>query len=172
MIARTALLATAVFGGVVASQAPEFAQQYRQRLGGAVDELSRIVADFDRDAATAGLDRQRAIGSMVSDDAQLVRLRGASMAASVERYERLKGQQAAFEASGAFGRIEAVFAAPDPELVDATWSVFEPAVPTTPAGVVTAGAGFLAVYFLAGFGRLATVPFRRLRRMRARGELA
>ncbi len=171
MLQRTLLLATAAFSAVAFSQAPEFAQQYRQRLGGAVDELRRAVADFDHDAATAGMDRERAIMSMVSDDAQLVRLRGASMAASVERFERLKAQQVAFESSGALGRIEAVFAAPDPELVDATWTVFEPAVPTTPAGAVTAGAGFLAVYLLAGLGRLATVPFRRRRRMRARGEM-
>ncbi len=165
MIKRTLLLATAALSGVAFSQAPEFAQQYRQRLGGAVDELHRVVADFDRDAATAGMDRERAIASLLSDDTRLVQLRGASTAASVERYERLRAQQAAFEASGAFGRIEAVFATPDPELLDATWSVFEPAVPTTPAGAITAGAGFLAVYLLAGFGRLATAPLRRRKRL-------
>ena len=29
--------------GFALSQTPEFAQQYRQRLGGAIDELQRIV---------------------------------------------------------------------------------------------------------------------------------
>ena len=38
-------------GALTASQLPEFTQQYRQRLGGAVDELLRVVADFDADAA-------------------------------------------------------------------------------------------------------------------------
>ena len=163
MIGRTALLAAAVFGGVVASQAPEFAQQYRQRLGGAVDELSRIVADFDRDAAMAGMNRERAIASLLTDDTRLVKLRGASTAASVERYERLSAQQAAFEASGPLGRVEAVVRAPDRELVDATWQTYEPAVPTTTAGAITAATGFMAVYILAACCRVATVPFRRRR---------
>ena len=39
--------------GFVLSQTPEFAQQYRQRLGGAVDELQRIVLQFDDDVRAA-----------------------------------------------------------------------------------------------------------------------
>src|SRR5918997_1279123 len=35
-IARTMAAALGLVGGVVASQGPEFAQQYRQRLGGAI----------------------------------------------------------------------------------------------------------------------------------------
>ena len=54
-----ALIVGVVFGGAF-SQAPEFAQQYRQRLGGALDELTAIVQRFDQDAARAGLDRRRA----------------------------------------------------------------------------------------------------------------
>lgn len=163
MIQRTLLLATALFGGVVASQAPEFAQQYRQRLGGAVDELRRVVADFDRDAAAAGLDRQQAIASMADDEQRLVQLRAASTALSVSRYERLSAQQQAFEASGPLGRVEAVLAAPDRELVDATWQSYEPAVPTTMAGAITAAIGFLIVYMIAACCRLAVMPFRRRR---------
>jgi len=34
--------------GLTLSQFPEYAQQYVQRLGGAVDELRIIVEDFDR----------------------------------------------------------------------------------------------------------------------------
>ena len=172
MIKRTLLLATAGLSAVAFSQAPEFAQQYRQRLGGAVDELRRVVADFDRDAAAVGMDRDRAIASLRSDDTPLVQLRGASTAASVERYERLRAQQAAFEASGPLGRVEAVMRAPDRELVDATWASYEPAVPTTTAGAVTAAIGFVAIYILAACGRFATAPLRRRRRLRERREAA
>lgn len=164
MIRRTLLLATAIGAGVATSQAPEFAQQYRQRLGGAVDELRRVVMDFDRDAATAGLDRGKAIATLQGDGQRIVQLRGDSIAGTVARYERLSAQQQAFEASGPLGRIEAVFSSPDPELVGATWNVYEPAVPTTLAGAVTAGIGFLAVYLLAGLGTIATGPLRRRRR--------
>ena len=47
MILRYFALAVALAAGLVTSQLPEFSQQYRQRLGGAIDELSRILADFD-----------------------------------------------------------------------------------------------------------------------------
>ena len=53
-IARTVGLAFGLLGGLVASQAPEFGQQYRQRLGGAIDELNRVVARFDEDARRPG----------------------------------------------------------------------------------------------------------------------
>ena len=36
---------------LVLSQFPEYAQQYTQRLGGAVDELRVITEDFGRGAA-------------------------------------------------------------------------------------------------------------------------
>jgi len=39
------------------SQIPEFAQQYRQRLGGAIDELNRMIAQFDSEAAGQSLTR-------------------------------------------------------------------------------------------------------------------
>jgi hypothetical protein len=52
---RRLALAIALIAGLVGSQGPEFAQQYRQRIGGALDELKRIVADFDDEAAREGL---------------------------------------------------------------------------------------------------------------------
>ncbi|WP_163484869.1 DUF2937 family protein, partial [Escherichia coli] len=46
-VVRTFGLALAILVGIVAAQAPEFAQQYAQRLGGAVDELRRQIASLD-----------------------------------------------------------------------------------------------------------------------------
>ena len=43
MLARTLSLAVGLMGGIALSQAGEVAQEYREGLGGAVDELSRIV---------------------------------------------------------------------------------------------------------------------------------
>src|SRR5690606_31307549 len=43
------------------AQFPQYAQQYEQRLGGAVDELRIIVDDFDRGAASFGLTREQAL---------------------------------------------------------------------------------------------------------------
>src|SRR5208337_2052173 len=44
MLARRLAVAIALIAGL------EFAQQYRQRIGGALDELRRIVAEFDAEA--------------------------------------------------------------------------------------------------------------------------
>ena len=51
LLRNTMTMAFGLAGALTLSQAPEFAQQYRQRLGGALDELRRVVADFDADAA-------------------------------------------------------------------------------------------------------------------------
>ena len=49
-LGRLAVGIAAAAGALTASQLPEFAQQYRQRLGGALEELRQVVADFDADA--------------------------------------------------------------------------------------------------------------------------
>ena len=61
MIGRMLTGATVLVAAVTTSQLPEFAQQYRQRLGGAVDELRTIVQRFDADAQAAGMDRTQAL---------------------------------------------------------------------------------------------------------------
>lgn len=55
MILRRLALGFALFCGVVASQLPEFAQQYRQRLGGALDELTALVDQFASESRATGL---------------------------------------------------------------------------------------------------------------------
>ena len=52
---RVVSVVVGLMGGAGLAQFPEYAQQYTQRLGGALDELSRVVADFDRSAAATGL---------------------------------------------------------------------------------------------------------------------
>ena len=61
MLSKVITLAGGVAGAASFSQFPEFSQQYIQRMGGAVDELTRFVAEFDADAAELGLSRQAAL---------------------------------------------------------------------------------------------------------------
>ncbi len=87
---RTLGLAGGLVLGIILSQFPEYAQQYTQRLGGAVDELRVITEDFDRDAAEwraqprggarAAIPRPRTASS---------RDRGASMQSVFARYRDL-----------------------------------------------------------------------------------
>ena len=50
--------------GLCLSQFPEYAQQYTQRLGGAVDELRIITSEFEVAAREAGLTLEQAIWRM------------------------------------------------------------------------------------------------------------
>ena len=56
--------AAAFSARLVASQGPEFSQQYRQRLGGGIDELRQVVGRFDADARAHGETRRCAIARL------------------------------------------------------------------------------------------------------------
>jgi hypothetical protein len=155
MIGKTIAVAVAAVVGVAASQLPEFGQQYRQRLGGAVDELRRVAQSFDEDAAQNGLDRPAALAEMARNPNALVQDRAASMAETMDRLGDLEAQQRAFREAGPFGRLYTLSTHFDPPLVAAAWADYEPAVPVTSEGFVTAGGGFLAtLLLLLGLGHL------------------
>ena len=158
-IARTLGLAFGLLGGLAASQGPEFAQQYRQRLGGAVDELRRVVERFERDAQATGQTREGAIGRLNENQEELVRRQGAAMRANVERLDRLERQQQAFLTAGPFQRLAVLAQDFDSDIARAAFRDFEPAVPTTTEGFVTAGVGFVAGW---GVSRLLGIPLRYL----------
>jgi len=155
MIGRTIAVAVAAVVGVAASQLPEFGQQYRQRLGGAVDELRRVAQSFDEDAAQNGLDRPTALAEMARNPNGLIQDRAASMSETMQRLSNLEAQQQAFREAGPFARLYALGTHFDPPMVAATWADYEPAVPATSEGLVSAGGGFLAtLLLLLGLGRL------------------
>jgi hypothetical protein len=165
VMGRTMVLAAGLGGAVAASQLPEFAQQYRQRIGGAIDELKPMVERFDQEAQAAGTDRGGALQRLARNPDSLARDRGQASADMIARLDRLEGQQAAMRGAGPFARIAVPFEDPDPQLMNGTWRDFEPAVPTTIEGAVAAGAGFLGGAGLVGLLRW---PFRRRRPARVR----
>ena len=163
-LARTLALALGLAGGVAASQGPEFVQQYRQRLGGAVDELRRVVVRFDADAAAQGRSREAAIEVLRASPEPLVGAQGVAMQDHAARLARLEGQQARLAEAGPFRRLAVYLAEPDLEVSRAAFRDFEPALPVTGEGLASAGIGFLALWGgalllmragrrLVGFGR-------------------
>jgi len=149
-VLRTVICALALAGGGLVSQLPEFAQQYRQRLGGALGEIQRIVDDFDKDAERSKLSREEALALYGRSAEPFIRDRGLSMAAVLTRHETLKGQVAALDRAGALAAPVVVLAAPDDELVGATWADFAPALPLGFAGLIYGICGFAAVGGIAG----------------------
>ncbi|MBV9568784.1 MAG: DUF2937 family protein [Hyphomicrobiales bacterium] len=143
MFRRTLSLAIALLAALAASQLPEFTQQYSQRLGGAIDELTRVVERFDKDSVAVGEERRGALERLAGSPDELARRQSAAMTANIARLEALQAQQAEMAVAGPFRRIEAFLSDPDPQIAKATWDSFEPGVPATGEGVATGGAGFL-----------------------------
>lgn len=158
MLARALSLAGGITGALGLSQFPEFSQQYAQRLGGAVDELSRVVAGFDADAASVGLDRSAALADLAAGGA-MARARAETMQATITRHARLTADLAALDGAGPFTRAYLVPRMTDPVIAERAWQAYRPALPASFEGVTFAGLGYLTgmlvmAALLAGLRRL------------------
>lgn len=160
MILRALALAGGVLGGASASQFPEFAQQYTQRLGGAVDALAEVVADFDASAADAGLSRDAALAEM--QGTTFLDARRQDMTRTFKRYESLQADLATLEGAGPFMRAYHATKMTDRDVARAALETFEPAVPLGIAGLTFAGSGFFAgLIAIWAAIKLVAWPFRR-----------
>lgn len=147
---------------VALSQFPEYAQQYTQRLGGAVDELRVIVEDFDKQATEGGLDRQQALQRFEASNDDFLAGRGASMQQTFGRYEQLSTALSRIQNATPIERFQLLPAFMDTDVGSRTLEAFQPAVPVTFEGFAYAGFGLLAGYLLiSGIYSFFTLPFRR-----------
>lgn len=160
MIVRTLTLAAALTAGAASSQFPEFSQQYAQRLGGAVDALAEVVADFDASAQAEGLTRAAALAQM--QGTPFVERRRIDMTRTFARYDKLRADQSALNAAGPFMRAYNAARMTDPDIARAAWAAYQPAMPLTFAGGIFAGAGFVTMLLIIGVLR-ALLPTRRRR---------
>lgn len=148
--------------GLMLSQFPEYAQQYLQRLGGAVDELRVIAEDFDRAAAVAGLTRVEALGRYAGSADTFLVDRGLSVAATFARYEKLSASLERVRGANAAERFTLLPEFLDTEIGARALENFQPAVPVTMEGFAYAGGGFLLGYLImSGLVRFLMLPFRR-----------
>lgn len=162
MLLRALTLAAGLTGAAGASQFPEFSQQYVQRLGGAVDELSRFVAGFDADAGKLGLTREAALADLAKGGA-MGEARAETMGRAIARYERLSGDLETLAAAGPFTRAYYAGRMGDGEIAARAWAAFKPAVPLGFAGATFAAGGFVAGLAVAAvlFGLLRRLLPRR-----------
>lgn len=153
-----------LIGGVLAaaslSQFPEFTQQYEQRLGGAVDQLQIIVADFDASAARAGLSRDEALATYDSVESGFLVDRGRDMRMVFARFDKLSSHLAELQNAGPLDKVTGFARYYDQEVGTRALETYQPAVPVTPESFGWAGAGLLGGYGLIA-GLMAGV--RRLR---------
>ena len=155
-----------VIGGLVlaafCSQFPEYAQQYEQRLGGAVDELRIIVNEFELAATNFGLTRDEALARYQATGDDFIRGRGITMANIISRYEVLSATLSEIQGATGWERFSHLPQYLDSEIGARALENYEPAVPLTVEGIVYALGGFMLGYlFISGLMRFLLLPFRR-----------
>ena len=147
-----------VFFGFAAlgTQAPEFAQQYRQRLAGAVDELQMIVKDFDALVAKYGISRQEGLDAFSKANSRFLAEHGMNLSDIITRYERLKAHLEALEGASPIVRPALIARSGESAIINATWDDYRPAAPLGQEGwLYGALSGLLGFLGLKGGARMA-----------------
>ncbi len=125
-----------VIVALVLSQAPEFAQQYQQRLGGAIDALAPAVARFDALAKANGLSRDAALARLGQLGDPIALGDGRIRADEIERYESLVAAREALAAADPLSRPAVMMAHFDPDVAIGALGSFAPALPLTVVGLL------------------------------------
>lgn len=138
--------AISLFSALFFAQIPEVVQQYRQRIGGAVDELNIIVRNFDEDSRRSGYDRAGALSIMSKNPERLVREQGQRMEGYSRRLDRLSAQQLALANGVTLGAVIAVAFNYDQHIMSQALNAYTWAFPTTVTGIVFAIIGWILCY--------------------------
>jgi len=154
-----------VAGAVTFSQAPEFMQQYLQRLGGHLDEARRQVQQFKDSAEQSGLTLDRLITQTTGNSDAAVAKLGGVMTKALERVDTLTSSQLALQNASVWTRPAVFLRHLDSSIAHATWAAFKPAVPTTIEGLAYSALGMLVLMAIYHFG--VKYPIVRSRERRA-----
>lgn len=140
-------------GGVIAGGTlPSFVAQYRQRLGGALDQARLDLAPFQQIA-----DRQFG-GDLSALIAHHLRSTDSAFHAEGQAIETMQRSVEALSASlqaldgDLFHQLAWLATHADPALARATWDAFVPAFSLTPEGLAVAAAGGLGLWIVFQLG--------------------
>lgn len=157
---RVLTLAGGLFGAAIVSQFPEFTQQYTQRLGGQVEALETVIADFDRSARASDMTREEALASM--GGSVFLENRRRDMRNTISRHERLVTDLTVLRDASPLERLTMPHRVTDTALAQATYDDFVPALPFSVEGMLSGFVGYFAGYGLVlGLLALMSWPFRR-----------
>ena len=157
-----------VLGAVLFAQAPEFMQQYLQRLGGHLDEARRQLLQFQQAAAQSGLSLDRLIDHTTASTDPAVAKLSVVMNDAIARVDTLAAAQAAMQNASFWSRPFVFLRHVDLAIAQATWAIFKPAVPTTVEGLAYALFGMLVLIAIYHLGIKYPIACARARRIAGR----
>jgi hypothetical protein len=143
MFTRRLAAAIGLLFALFGMQGPEFGQQYRQRLGGALDELKRVVSAFNADAAKQSITPVEAIARLEGNPDPLAQARGAAIESDIVRRDKLQKAFDAMQGAGPVQRIAAMALDFDPAIGNDTLQNFEPAAPLTSEALLAGALGLV-----------------------------
>lgn len=130
------------------SQAPEFMQQYLQRLEGHLDEARLTLSKFKDAAAQSGMTLEQLVASAGQNPDPSMRSIGGVVREASNRVDQLAAADAALHGASAWARPFVFLEHAEWGITKATWAIYRPAVPTTPEGFVYAGMGMIFALIL------------------------
>lgn len=163
MLLRMLTLVMGLLGAAALSQAPEFAQQYLQRLAGTADILTDEVAALDARASAQNMNRYDYIRRFLGNGDPAIRAEGMALSNLLARERDTREAIAALRDAPPLLMPWTAFSHLDPALAWRTLDDFRPALPLTAEGALHAGVGFLG---LASLFRILVFLLRPRRRAR------
>lgn len=171
MIKKILVLCVGLTCGAGASQAPEFTQQYLQRLGGWVDSYQDMVTRLDARAAQFDMTREQYIAALQASTDPKVRSEAANIASWPVYLKKFTEMQQMLQDGPSWKRpIRLLQYYNDPAfspIIKETLADYKMGTQFTGEGAAFAGAGFVAGWLLTGIGTaLLRAPINIIRRRR------
>lgn len=155
-----------VAGAWIGSQIPQFFQQYIQRLGGHIDELSYLKSQLNLYAGRSHKNLAQYTQKFLSEPDADFHLQGQFIQDIISRLDRLSNSLHSLLNSTDWNRLYRFFSEMDTETAKATLRSFQPGFSMSLEGVVYTGLGIILGYALyRGSVHIFRGLFRALRRL-------
>lgn len=171
MLKRIIVLCVALTGAAGGSQAPEFTQQYLQRLGGWVDSYQDRVTRLDARAKQFNMTREQYIAALQASADPKVRNEAANIASWPVYLKRYTEMQQFLQNGPVWMQpvrlVQSYRDSAFKPIVMATWKEYRFGTQFTGTGAAFAGAGFVLGWLATGIGLgIALAPVNIIRRRR------
>jgi len=118
----------AVIGGIIFFQIPAFIIQYKQRLGGHVDELSRLIAQYKSSAAKYGKTVEEYIALHLNSGVNEIVSTGEFMTENMKRFDELSLALKNLSESSGITKLFVFFKSMDLDILRGTYKDFVPGI--------------------------------------------